>query len=76
MRETARSLGVELIGELRPFAGCSKAKGYRKPIGNSTKSRATDKLGRVFVYLSGLKSIHPLLGKTYEMIVKDDFTRS
>ena len=51
------------------------AKGYRKPITNSTKSRATKKLGRVFVDLSGPKSIPSLLGKKYVMIVKDDFTR-
>ena len=49
LRETARSLGVELIGELRPCAGCTMAKGYRKPIANSTKSRATEKPGRVLV---------------------------
>ena len=51
------------------------AKGYRKPIANSTKSRATEKLARVFVYLSGPKSTHSLLGKKYLMTVKDDFTR-
>ena len=73
--ETARSLGVELIGELRPCTGCSMAKGYRKPIGNSTKSRATEKLGRVFVDVSGPKTTHSLLGKKYVMIMKDDFTR-
>ena len=73
--ETARSLGVALIGELRPCTGCSMAKGYRKPIANSTKSRATEKLGRVFVDLSGPKSTHSLLGMKYVMAVKDDFTR-
>ena len=51
------------------------AKGYRKPIANSTKSRAMEKLGRVFVDISGPKSTHSLLGKNYAMIVKDDFTR-
>ena len=51
------------------------AKGYRKPIANSTKSRATEKLGRVFVDLSGPKSTHSLLGMKYVMAVKDDFTR-
>ena len=75
LRETAKSLGVELLGRLRPCTGCSMAKGYRKPIANSTKSRATKKLGRVFVDLSGPKSIPSLLGKKYVMIVKDDFTR-
>ena len=51
------------------------AKGYRKPIGNNTKSRATDKLGRVSVDLSGPKSTHSLLGKKFVVIVKDDFAR-
>ena len=75
LSEIARSLGVELIGELRPGTGCSMAKGYRKPIANCTKSRATEKLGRVFVDLSGPKTTHSLLGNKYVMIVKDDFTR-
>ena len=49
--------------------------GYRKPIGNTTKSRAMDQLERVFVGLSGPNSTHSLLGKKYVMLVKDDFTR-
>ena len=40
-------------GRLRPCTGCSMAEGYRKPIASSTKSRATEKLERVFVDLSG-----------------------
>ena len=57
LRETSKSLGVELLGTLRPCTGCSMAKGYRKPIPSSTinRSRASDKLGRVFVDLSGAK---------------------
>ena len=49
--------------------------GYRKPIGNTTKSRAMDQLERVFVGFSGPNSTHSLLGKKYVMLVKDDFTR-
>ena len=75
-RETAKSLAVELLGRLRLCTGCSMAKWYRKPIVNSTRSRATQKLGRGFVDLSGPKSIPSLLGKKYVMIVKDDFTRN
>ena len=44
LREAAKSLGIELLGELRPCTGCSMAKGYRKPIANSTESPATQKL--------------------------------
>ena len=53
-RETAKSLGVELIGELRSCTGCSMAKEYRKPvanISNISKSRVTKKLRRVFVLI-------------------------
>ena len=75
LRKTAKSLGVELIVELRPCTGCSMVKGYRKPIANITKSPATEKQGRIFVDFSGPKSTHSLLGKKYVMIVKDDFTR-
>ena len=73
LRETAKSLPgrCRAIGSMRPCARCSMAKGYR----NSTKSRATEKLGRVFVDLSGPKSTHSLLGKKYVMMLKDDFTR-
>ena len=55
LRETAKSLNVKLFGKLRPCTGCSSAKGYRKSIPSSTKSRASEKLGRVFVDLSGPK---------------------
>ena len=41
LRETAESLGAEMIGELRSCTGISMAEGYRKPIANSSKSRAT-----------------------------------
>ena len=63
LRETSKSLGVELLGGLRPCTGCSVANEYRKPIANSTKSRATQKLGRVFVDLSGPKGIHSIQGE-------------
>ena len=53
----------------------SMSKGYHKPIANSTKSRATLKIGRVFVDLSGPKSIHSLQSKRYGMILTGDFTR-
>ena len=72
---TAKSLGVELEGEMQPCIGCSMAKGFRKGIPNSTRSRASKKLGRVFVDLSGPKSVPSLGGKRYVMIVKDDFSR-
>ena len=54
---------------------CSIAKGYRKPTANSTKSRASEKLGIVFVDLGRPRSTHSLHGKKYATKVKDDFTR-
>ena len=55
LRET-KSLRANLQGELRPSIGCSMSKGYRKPIANSTKSRATQKL-KIFVLISvGLRA--------------------
>ncbi|CAM9259353.1 unnamed protein product, partial [Laminaria digitata] len=75
LRETAKLLEIELSGTLRPYTGCYMVKGYRKPIPNSTKSRASEKLGRVFVDLSGPKRTPSLLGKRYVMLVMDDFTR-
>ena len=51
------------------------AKGYRKPIPNSTKIRATEKLGRVFVDLSGLKRTPSLSGARYVMLVKNGYSR-
>ena len=55
LRETAKSLGIELLGDLKPCTGCSIAKGYREAIASSRKSRASKKLGRVFVDRSGPK---------------------
>ena len=72
---TKKSLGVELLGTLRPCTGCSMAKGYRMPIPSSNKSRASEKLGRVLVDPSGPKRTPSLLGKRYIMLVKDDFSR-
>ena len=38
LREAAKSLGMEQLGDSRPCTGCSMFKGYRKPIANSIKS--------------------------------------
>ena len=50
------------------------AKSYRKPIPNSMKSRATEHMGRVFVYLSVPKKTYSLLGKRCVMLVKGDYS--
>ena len=71
LRETVKILCVELLGTLRPCPGCSMAKAYRKPIPNSTKSRASERIGRVFVDLSGRKRTPSLLGKRYIVLEKE-----
>ena len=75
LRETAKSLGLQLGGTLKPCTGCSMAKGYRKPNPNTTKSRATEKLGRGFVDLSGPKRTPSLTGARCVKLVKDDYSR-
>lgn len=75
LRSTAKRMGVKLTGEFQPCAGCSRGKGYRKPIPSTTSSRSTRKLQRVFVDLSGKKSVPSIGGSYYAMIVRDDFTR-
>ena len=75
LRETAKSLGLELVGKLSACTGCSMAKGYRKTIPNSTKLRATEKLGRRFVDLSGPKRTPSLSCVRYVMPAKDDHSR-
>ena len=73
--DTAKRIGVTLTGELQPCAGCSPGKGYRKAIPSTTSSCSTGKLQRVFVDLSGKRSVTSYGGSDYAMIVRDDFTR-
>lgn len=75
LRKTANFLGVELQREMKPCTGSSMSKGYRNKILRSTKTKLGKKLRRVFVDLSGPKSIPSLAGKRYVMVVTDDFSR-
>ena len=74
LHDTARQLGVKLTGELQPCSGCSMGKGLRKAIPSTTTTRAT-KLERVFIDLSGKKSVASIGGSHYCMIIGDDYTR-
>ena len=47
--ETAKQCGVTLTGELQECEGSSMAKGRRKPIAKTTKIRADERGGRVFL---------------------------
>ena len=61
--------------DFKPCTGMFYGKRLINPIANSTKSHASQKLGRGFVDLSGPRRTPPLLGKKYVMMVKDDFTQ-
>ena len=73
--ETAKQRGVTLTGELHERKGCSMAKGRKKPIAKTTKSRADKCGGRVFLDVCGPKSVRSIGGKEYMLLVKDDFSR-
>ena len=75
LHDTAKRSGVTLTGELQPCTGCSMGKGLRKAIPSTTTTRATEKLGRVFVDLSGKKDVASIGGSHYCMIIRDDYTR-
>ena len=75
LKATAKSMGVKLTGTLTQCQGCSVAKGLRAPIPKSTTSRSTERLGRVFIDLSGRKEIAAPGGKRYAMVLRDDFSR-
>ncbi|CAN0499774.1 unnamed protein product, partial [Discosporangium mesarthrocarpum] len=75
LRITAKRLGVKLTGKLLPCAGCEMGKAFRHGIPSSTKTRATKKLERVFVDLTGPRIISSLGGIYHMLIVRDDFTR-
>ena len=51
------------------------AKGRKKPIAKTTKSRADKPVGRVFLDVCGPKSVRSTAGKEYMLLVKDDFSR-
>ena len=62
--KTAKQRGVTLTGELQECEGCSVAKGRRKPIAKTTKSRAHKRGGRVFLDVCGPKSVRSMGGKS------------
>ena len=51
------------------------AKGRKKPIAKTTKSRADKPGGRFFLDVCGPKSVRSIGGKEYMLLVKDDFSR-
>ena len=75
LRQTAKKLGVELRGELRPCRGCLEGKGLRRPTRRSTHSRAVKPASRGFEDLMGPKPIRSRGGKWYMMIVRNDYSR-
>ena len=51
------------------------AKGHGKPIAKTTKRRRYKRGGRVFLDVCGSKSVRPMGGKTYMLLVKYDFSK-
>ncbi|CAM9911506.1 unnamed protein product, partial [Sphacelaria rigidula] len=75
LRETAKQLGVTLVGKLHECKGCSMAKGLRKHIPTSTTTRAAKPLERVFMDASSQKLVESVGGMKYSFLIRDDFTR-
>ena len=77
LRESARQQGVKLKPgvKLLPCVGCSTAKGFSAPVKKTNECRSDKKHGRVFVDLSGEKTVLSMGGKQYGMIFCNDATR-
>ncbi|CAN0027935.1 unnamed protein product, partial [Sphacelaria rigidula] len=75
LRETAKQLGVTLVGKLHECKGCAMAKGLRKPIPTSTTTRAAKPSERVFMDASGPKLVESAGGMKCSFFIRDDFTR-
>lgn len=72
--ESARQMGMKVIGEFVSCAGCSDAKGRRMEVPWTTGCRSTKPLERLFVDLSG-KQPMSAGGAHYSMMVLDDYSR-
>ena len=68
LRETAKQLGVTLVGKLHECKGCSMAKGLRKPIPTCTTTR-------VFMDVSGPKLVESVGGMKCSFLIRDGFPR-
>ncbi|CAM9933068.1 unnamed protein product [Sphacelaria rigidula] len=73
--ETAKQLGVRLVGKLHECKGCSMAKGLRKPIPTSTTTRAAKPFERVFIDASSPKLVESAGGMNDYFFIREDFTR-
>ena len=73
-KKTAEQQRADHSGDLHECRRCSMTKGLRKPITRSTH-RASKKLQRAFVDLSGKMIIPSIWGKWYKLIVWDGCTR-
>ena len=75
LKKPATQQGIAYSGELHEWRGVSMAKGLRKPIARPTHTRAAKKLQRVFVDLSGPRTVQSIGGKRHTLFVRDDYTR-
>ena len=74
---SAKQQGVSFKSnvKLQPFMGCSAAKEIRTPVKKHTDCRSDDKVGQVFVDLSGKKPVKSHGENQYAMIFRDDMSR-
>lgn len=75
LHDATGQLEVNLSGKLQSCVGCSMGKGYRKAIVSTTTPRATRKLKRNFIGLSGKTAVLGIEGVKHILIVRDDLTR-
>ena len=73
-RATARPSGIALTGEWTPCEECSKKKAHAYSVPKITNNKATEKLERVFIDLTGPMKTVSVGGRRYAMIFLDDVT--
>ena len=73
--KTAKQQGIVLEGELLKGRVCSMAKGLRKSIEQSTRTRADKKLGRILVDWRRPKVVESLERGRCTLLVRDAFSR-
>ena len=74
LKATARQHGIQLVGELAPFSGCSMAKGIRATTPHHTTSRAADPLGMVHID-TARPFLESLGGSRYVVMFVDSASR-
>ena len=74
LKATAQQHGIQLVGELAPCSGCSRAKGVRAPTPHRTTSRAEAPLDLVHIDIAG-PFLESLGGSRYVVMFVDSASR-